>query len=89
MGHQITKKETPRRGSLQYYPITRSDRAYHNFPNFGSLDAKELSSFAGYKAGMIQLVYSDVDKNSPTFKMDVVTNATVIECPPLSQYWNL
>ncbi len=84
MGHQITKKETPRRGSLQYYPITRSDRAYHNFPNFGSLDAKELSSFAGYKAGMIQLVYSDVDKNSPTFKMDVVTNATVIECPPLS-----
>lgn len=83
MAHQITKKSTPRRGSLQFYPITRSDRAYHNFPSFGRLDAKEISGFAGYKAGMIQLVYLDNDKNSPTFKNEVLTNATVIECPPL------
>lgn len=84
MAHQITKKSTPRRGSLQYYPITRSDKAYHNFPGFGSLASKEISGFAGYKAGMIQLVYFDNDKNSPTFKSEVMTTATVVECPPLA-----
>lgn len=83
MAHQITKKSTPRRGSLQFYPITRSDKAYHNFPGFGRLEPKELSGFAGYKVGMMQLVYIDNDKNSPTFKGEVLTNATVIECPPL------
>jgi large subunit ribosomal protein L3 len=83
MAHQISKKSTPRRGSLQFYPITRSKSAYHNFPGFGVLGPKELSGFAGYKAGMIQLVYLDNDKNSPTFKNEVLTNATVIECPPL------
>jgi large subunit ribosomal protein L3 len=83
MGHQITKKSTPRRGSLQYYPITKSSSAYHNFPQFGRLEDKEISSFAGYKAGMIQVVYVDSDKNSPTFKSEVMTAATVLECPPL------
>jgi large subunit ribosomal protein L3 len=83
MGHQITKKSTPRRGSLQYYPITRSNRAFNNLTNFGALDSKELSGFAGYKVGMLQASYIDGDKNSPMFKNEVVTNATVIECPPL------
>ena len=83
MGHQITKKSTPRRGSLQYYPITKSKRAYHNFPQFGKLAQNEISSFAGYKAGMLQVIYVDADKNSPTFKSEVMTTATVIECPPL------
>ncbi len=83
MGHQITKKSTPRRGSLQYYPITRSNRPYHNFPSFGSLDPKEIGGFAGYKVGMISLMYVDSDKNSPTFKNEVMTSGTVLECPPL------
>ncbi len=84
MGHQITKKSTPRRGSLQYYPISRSSRAFNNPTNFGVLESKELSGFAGYKAGMLQVSYIDGDKNSPTFKGELVTNATVIECPPLA-----
>ncbi len=83
MAHQITKKSTPRRGSLQYYPITRNDKAYHNFNNFSNLTSKEISGFAGYKVGMTQLTYIDNDKNSPTFKTEVMTNATILECPPL------
>ncbi len=83
MAHQITKKSTPRRGSLQFYPITRSDRPYHNFNNFGHLSPKEISGFAGYKVGMTTLTYLDNDKNSPTFKTEVMTNATILECPPL------
>ena len=68
---------------MQYYPITRSDRPYHNFTNFGRLSANEISSFAGYKVGMIQLVYQDSDKNSPTFKSEVLTAGTILECPPM------
>jgi large subunit ribosomal protein L3 len=83
MGHQITKKSTPRRGSLQYYPIKKSKRPYNTINNFKDLKEGEMGGFAGYKAGMLQLVYIDSDKNSPTFKMEVITNATVIECPPL------
>jgi large subunit ribosomal protein L3 len=83
MGHQITKKSTPRRGSLQYYPITRSDKAYHNFDRYPNLASKELSGFAGYKVGMTSAVYIENDKNSPDFKNEVLTAATVLECPPL------
>ncbi|MCL4399183.1 50S ribosomal protein L3 [Candidatus Parvarchaeota archaeon] len=83
MGHQITKKSTPRRGSLQYYPITRSKRAFHTFPSFPLLGPKEIGGFAGYKAGMLHLVYIDNDKNSPTFKTELVSAATVLECPPV------
>ena len=83
MGHQITKKSTPRRGSMQYYPIKKSKRPYNSFNNFKDLEKDEVGGFAGYKAGMLQLTYIDSDKNSPTFKMEVMTNATIIECPPL------
>ncbi len=83
MGHQITKKSTPRRGSMQYYPIKKSKRPYNTLSISKNLEKDEISGFAGYKAGMIQLTYIDSDKNSPTFKMEVMTNATILECPPL------
>ncbi|MCL4391112.1 MAG: 50S ribosomal protein L3 [Candidatus Parvarchaeota archaeon] len=83
MGHQITKKSTPRRGSMQYYPIKKSRRAYNTISNFKGLEKNEIGGFAGYKVGMLQLTYIDSDKNSPTFKMEVMTNATILEAPPL------
>lgn len=83
MGHQITKKSTPRRGSMQYYPIKKSKRAYNTFGNILGLEKNEIGGFAGYKVGMLQLTYINSDKNSPTFKMEVMTNATVLETPPL------
>ncbi len=83
MGHQIGKKKNPRRGSMQYWPLTRTDKAYHNFPNFGALENGEISGFGGYKVGMRSVVFVDSNKNSPTFKSEVMTNATIIECPPL------
>ncbi len=83
MGHQITKKSTPRRGSMQYYPIKKSKRPYNTFGKIENLEKNEIGGFAGYKVGMLQLTYIDSDKNSPTFKMEVMTNATIIETPPL------
>ncbi len=83
MGHQITKKHTPRRGSLQYWPIVKAKRPYNTFSSFVQLSDKEIGMFAGYKVGMVQVSYIDPDKNSPTFKTEIMSPATVIECPPL------
>ncbi len=68
---------------MQYYPIKKSRRAYNTISNFNGLEKNEIGGFAGYKVGMLQLTYIDSDKNSPTFKMEVMTNATILEAPPL------
>ena len=68
---------------MQYYPIKKSRRAYNTISNFKGLEKNEIGGFAGYKVGMLQLTYIDSDKNSPTFKMEVMTNATILEAPPL------
>lgn len=83
MGHQITKKHTPRRGSLQYWPITKARRPYNTFTSFPKLEDGELGLFGGYKVGMLQVTYIDPDKNSPTFKTEIMSPATIIESPPL------
>ena len=68
---------------MQYYPIKKSRRAYNTISNFKGIEKNEIGGFAGYKVGMLQLTYIDSDKNSPTFKMEVMTNATILEAPPL------
>ncbi len=68
---------------MQYYPIKKSRRAYNTISNFKGLEKNEIGGFAGYKVGMLQLTYIDSDKNSPTFKMEVMTNAAILEAPPL------
>lgn len=83
MGHQITKKSTPRRGSLQYYPIRKSRRPFHTLRSHVILEDGELSAFAGYKVGMRQAAYIDNDKDSPTFKTEIISPVTIIEMPPL------
>ncbi len=83
MGHQITKKSTPRRGSLQYYPIRKSKRAFHPLRVHLELENGELATFAGYKVGMRQAIYIDNDKDSPTFKTELLSPVTIIEVPPL------
>ncbi|MEM3828923.1 MAG: 50S ribosomal protein L3 [Conexivisphaerales archaeon] len=74
-------RHSPRAGSLQFWPIKKSRRPYHNFPN---LESKEgLSHFAAYKVGMASALYVDTYKNSPTFKQEVVEPVTLLEAPPL------
>ncbi|MDP8012532.1 MAG: 50S ribosomal protein L3 [Nanoarchaeota archaeon] len=83
MGHQITKKHTPRRGSLQYWPIRKAKRSYNTFHSFSSLEPEEIGIAAGYKVGMVNALYIDSDKDSPTFKTEIMSAATILECPPL------
>ncbi len=74
-------RHAPRAGSLQFYPIKRSNRHFHAFNNL--ISDSGISYFAGYKVGMISVKYNDPYKNSPTYKQEIVEPATVIEVPPL------
>ncbi|MFP4118869.1 MAG: 50S ribosomal protein L3 [Candidatus Woesearchaeota archaeon] len=79
----MAKKLNPRHGSMQYWPRVRAKRQYPRIRSLPSSDTASLLGFAGYKAGMTQVVVRDNDKNSMTRGELVSLPATVIECPPL------
>ena len=72
---------SPRRGSLQFWPRSRSKRQYARIRSWAS--GNGLLAFPGYKAGMVRALYYDTEKKSPTFNETVVIPCTVLECPPL------
>ncbi|MFW5865613.1 MAG: 50S ribosomal protein L3 [Nanoarchaeota archaeon] len=79
----MAKKLNPRHGSMQYWPRVRSKRQYARVRSLPHSDKAVFLGFAGYKAGMTQVVVRDNDKNSMT-KGELITHpVTVIECPPL------
>ncbi|MEM5853044.1 MAG: 50S ribosomal protein L3 [Candidatus Aenigmatarchaeota archaeon] len=73
----------PRKGSQAFYPRKRAKRIYPSISTYPETDKPKLLDFAGYKAGMTQVVLIDNVKSSPTFGQEVVVPATVIECPPM------
>ncbi|MFH0977952.1 MAG: 50S ribosomal protein L3 [Candidatus Woesearchaeota archaeon] len=72
---------SPRRGSMQFYPRKRAKsiipRINHKVITAG------FDEFAGYKAGMTQLMVTDNGTNSMTKGEEIVMPVTVIECPPM------
>lgn len=76
------KVSAPRRGSLQYWPRKRAQRQHARVRSH-STDVKGLVGFAGYKAGMTQIIATDNKKFSPTKGQDISIPVTIIECPPL------
>ncbi|MFT4250506.1 MAG: 50S ribosomal protein L3 [Candidatus Woesearchaeota archaeon] len=76
------KVSAPRRGSLQYWPRKRAQRQHARVRSH-STEAKGLVGFAGYKAGMTQIMATDNKKNSLTKGQDINIPVTIIECPPL------
>ncbi|MGM5480963.1 MAG: 50S ribosomal protein L3 [Nanobdellota archaeon] len=79
----MAKKLNPRHGSMQYWPRVRAKRQYPRIRSLPSSGTASLLGFAGYKAGMTQVVVRDNDKNSMTKGELISLPATVIECPPL------
>jgi len=47
------------------------------------LDKPKLLAFAGYKAGMLQVIAKDTTKGSATFGEDISVPVTVLDCPPI------
>tara|TARA_Y100000310_G_scaffold340387_1_gene435948 strand:+ start:3371 stop:4342 length:972 start_codon:yes stop_codon:yes gene_type:complete len=73
----------PRAGSLQFWPRKRAKRIYSRVRSWGKDNDVKLLGFAGYKAGMTHIVYTDNKPHSPTKGEKITTSVTVIECPPL------
>jgi large subunit ribosomal protein L3 len=78
----------PRTGSMQFWPRKRAARIFPHLSTYpsvdgSSLDKPKLLAYAGYKAGMLQILTKDLIKGSPTFGEDIVVPVTVLDCPPL------
>ncbi len=78
----MPERRRPRRGSMGYWPRVRAERIY---PKMNAKESDKLKplGFAGYKAGMVNCVVFDNKKGSPTFGLEIVRPATVLDCPPL------
>ena len=81
-------RRKPRAGSLQFWPRKRAKRMYPRMSTYPSIDESKLDkpklfAFAGYKAGMLQVVKRDTTKGSPTFGEDIIVPVTVLDCPPM------
>lgn len=77
-------KGKPRRGSLRFRR-TRAKRIYPSvsfFHDEGVAGSKPLA-FAGWKAGMTQVKYSNPESKSPTHGKSIAKAVTIIETPSL------
>ena len=82
----MSKKSSPRHGSLQYWPRKRAKKQIPRIRSWPDRDEKGLLGFAGYKVGMTHITEIDQIKNSPTKGKRISTPVTVIECPSLILY---
>ncbi len=80
------KRLNPRHGSMQFWPRKRASRQYPRIRSWANSGNVQLLGFAGYKAGMTQVQYTDAKKTSLTKGMDIVVPVTILECPPLKVF---
>ncbi|MBW2999343.1 50S ribosomal protein L3, partial [Candidatus Woesearchaeota archaeon] len=73
----------PRSGSMQYWPRKRAKRAYARVRSWAAGKEPKLLGFAGYKAGMSHISFTDPRKSSTTKGMEITWPVTIIECPPV------
>ena len=78
----MSKRNRPRRGSLAYTPRKRAKKETPRISNFPGTGNK-LLGFAGYKAGMTNVIAVDKRKKSPTSGMEIFIPVTIVETPPL------
>ncbi len=79
----MSKMTKPRAGSLAFSPRVRAKRIYPRINSWPESDEVKPLAFAGYKAGMTQIIAIDKYKNSPTYEQKVSIPVTIIEVPPL------
>jgi large subunit ribosomal protein L3 len=81
----MPRTRAPRKGSMQVWPRKRAKRQYARVRTWHHSTRKEALplGFAGYKAGMTQLVIEDNYSNSITKGQNIVIPVTMIECPPI------
>src|SRR3989338_5749765 len=75
-------RQRPRRGSLQFYPRKRAARIYSKVSIFHGTEEKPLA-FAGWKAGMTHVKFTEPNSKSPSHGKAVAKAVTIIDTPPL------
>jgi len=80
----MAKHHKPVAGSRAYWPKKRAKRIYPRIKT-RALDIGETLplAFAGYKAGMTRVAFTDQRKESATEGQEIVKPATVLDCPSL------
>ncbi len=83
MGHR--KYSAPRRGSIAFRPRARAKSIESRVRNWTSnvTDKSNLAGFAGFKAGVIQVLTIDDREKTPNFGKHLLNAATVISTPPI------
>ena len=79
----MAKHSKPRAGSLAYKPMKKAKKETPRIRSWASSDEVGFLGFAGYKAGMTNVLAVDNRKNSPTSGMEIFIPVTVIETPPM------
>lgn len=79
----MAKRSSPRRGSLGFLPKKRASKPYPSVSAWPEKEEAMLLGFAGYKAGMTQVMAIDQQKTSPSFNQEIAIPVTILECPPL------
>ena len=76
-------RNSPRRGSLAYTPRKRAARIYPATRQWAHSTEPKPLGFAGWKAGMTHIQYTDTNSKSPTYGRIVASAATIIDAPSL------
>lgn len=73
----------PRSGSLEVWPRKRVSRIYPSVTSYPDVQECKPLVFAGYKAGMTQIIMKDTRQNSPTKNQFISVPVTILDTPPL------
>ncbi len=76
----------PRRGSLQVWPRKRARNENTRIRAWKDTGKTQLSGFAGYKIGMTHFSYINKSPGARGRNKELVSPATIIECPPLKLF---
>jgi large subunit ribosomal protein L3 len=81
----MSKRESPRHGSMQVWPRKRAKRQYARIRSWSTKE-KGLLAFPAYKAGMTHVMAVDTRKNAQTKGETISIPTTILECPPIKIY---
>ncbi len=79
----MAKRNKPRSGSLAFSPRKRAKQEVPRIHSWIDTGKVSLLGFAGYKAGMTNVLAIDNRKNSPTNGLEIFIPVTVLDTPPM------
>ncbi len=82
----MPKAHSSRKGSLAFRPRKRASTHNGRIRTWPGYSKPCLLGFAGYKAGMLHVIYNETHPTSPNKGKEVMIAGTVVETPPLLVY---